>query len=52
LWQNITTDIIIIIIIKCEDIDRLTSGYYVLAKSEHVVLHDKISTRLHSLVCN
>jgi len=46
------TLLLLLLLLYEEGIDRLTSGCYVLAKSEYVVLDDKISTRLHSSVCD
>jgi hypothetical protein len=39
--------IIIIIIIYEETIDHLISGCPTLAKNEHIIKHDKVSTHLH-----
>jgi hypothetical protein len=44
--------LLLLLLLYEEGIDCLTSGCYVLAKSEYVVLDDKISTRLHSSVCD
>ena len=34
-----------------ETIDRLTSGCPILAKSEYLMRHDKVSSRLHYSIC-